>query len=66
MNASHMTRVHDPPHPREVLKYRMHRKDGGPSVTEFAKRLGISGVVLSRVVNRRDAVSAETAPPAQD
>jgi plasmid maintenance system antidote protein VapI len=44
----------------------MHRKDGGPSVTEFAKRLGISGVVLSRVVNRRDAVSAETAPPAQD
>jgi len=34
---------------------------GGLSVTEFAKRLGVSRVTLSRVVNGRAAVSAELA-----
>lgn len=33
----------------------------GLSVTEFAKRLGVSRVALSRVVNGRAAVSAELA-----
>ena len=56
-----MARMHNPPHPGEVLKDTVVRKGGGLSVTEFAKRLGISRVALSRVVNRRAAVSAELA-----
>jgi len=34
---------------------------GGLSVTEFARRLGVSRMALSRVVNGRAAVSAELA-----
>jgi len=56
-----MTRMHNPPHPGEVLADTVLREDGGLSVTEFAKRLGVSRVALSRVVNRRAAVSAELA-----
>jgi addiction module HigA family antidote len=37
------------------------RTNDGISVTEFAKRLGVSRVALSRVVNGRAAVSAELA-----
>jgi addiction module HigA family antidote len=37
------------------------RKDGGISVTEFAKALNVSRVALSRVVNPRAGVSAELA-----
>ena len=36
-------------------------KDGGISVTEFAKALNVSRVALSRVVNQRAGVSAELA-----
>jgi antitoxin HigA-1 len=53
--------MHNPPHPGEVLKDTVLRKDGGLSVTEFAKRLGVSRVALSRVVNGRAAVSADLA-----
>ena len=56
-----MARMHSPPHPGEVLKDTVLRKDGGLSVTEFAKRLGVSLVALSRVVNGRAALSAELA-----
>jgi addiction module HigA family antidote len=56
-----MTRMHNPPHPGEVLADTVLRKDGGLTVTEFAKRLGVSRVALSRVVNGRAAVSAELA-----
>lgn len=56
-----MTRMHNPPHPGEVLADTVLREDGGLSVTEFAKRLGVSRVALSRVVNGRAAVSAELA-----
>lgn len=56
-----MTRMHSPPHPGEVLADTVLRKDGGLSVTEFARRLGVSRVALSRVVNARAAVSAELA-----
>ena len=56
-----MVRMHNPPHPGEVLADTVLRNDGGISVTEFAKRLGVSRVALSRVVNGRAAVSAELA-----
>jgi addiction module HigA family antidote len=56
-----MTRMHNPPHPGEILSDTVLREDGGITVTEFAKRLGVSRVALSRVVNGRAAVSAELA-----
>jgi len=56
-----MTRMFNPPHPGEVLADTVLRNDGGITVTEFAKRLAISRVALSRVVNGRAAVSAELA-----
>ncbi len=55
-----MTRMHNPPHPGEVLADTV-LGDIGPTVTDFAKRLGVSRVALSRVVNGRAAVSAELA-----
>lgn len=56
-----MTHMHNPAHPGEVLAGTVLREDGGLTVTEFAKRLGVSRVALSRVVNGRAAVSAELA-----
>jgi len=52
------TRMHNPPHPGEVLKDTV-LSSNGLSVSEFAKRLGVSRVALSRVVNGRAAVSAD-------
>lgn len=56
-----MTRMHNPPHPGEVLADTVLRRDGGLTLTEFAARLGVSRVALSRVVNGRAGVSAELA-----
>ena len=56
-----MMRMHNPPHPGEVLQDTTLRANGGLTVTEFARRLGVSRVALSRVVNGRAAVSAELA-----
>lgn len=56
-----MTRMHNPPHPGEVLADTVLRRDGGLTLTEFAARLGVSRVALSRVVNTRAGVSAELA-----
>lgn len=53
-----MTQMHDPPHPGEILQDTVLRK---MTVTEFAKRMSVSRVALSRVVNGRAAVSAELA-----
>ena len=53
-----MARMHNPPHPGEVLQDTVLR---AMTVTEFAKRLEVSRVALSRVVNGRAAVSAELA-----
>ena len=50
--------MHNPPHPGEVLRDTVLSEI---SVTEFARRLGISRVALSRVANGRAAVSAEMA-----
>ena len=54
------TRMYNPPHPGEVLQDTL-LADGRISVTEFAEKLGVSRVALSRVVNGRAAVSAELA-----
>ena len=55
-----MTSMHNPPHPGEILADTV-LGEGGLSVTDFAKRLSVSRVALSRVVNGRAAVSAELA-----
>ena len=52
--------MHNPPHPGEVLC------DGvfagtGITVTEFAGRLGVTRVALSRMLNGKAAISAEVA-----
>ena len=54
------TRMHNPPHPGEVLQDTV-LSEGRISVTEFAKKLSVSRVALSRVVNGRAAVSADMA-----
>ena len=56
-----MSRMHNPPHPGEVLSDTVLRTAGGLTVTALAARLGVSRVALSRVVNGRAAVSAELA-----
>ena len=53
-----MSRMHNPPHPGEVLCDTVLAE---LSVTDFARRLGVSRVALSRVINGRAAVSAEMA-----
>jgi antitoxin HigA-1 len=53
-----MTRMHNPPHPGEVLAETVLEE---LTVTELAERLGVSRVALSRVINGRAAVSAELA-----
>jgi antitoxin HigA-1 len=53
-----MSKMHNPPHPGEVLRDTVLAEI---SVTEFAQRLGVSRVALSRVINGRAAVSAEMA-----
>jgi antitoxin HigA-1 len=50
--------MHNPPHPGKVLRDTVLKK---VSVTEFARRLHVSRVALSRVINGRAAVSAEMA-----
>lgn len=55
-----MTRMHNPPHPGEILQDTVLGA-GGITVTEFAKQLGVSRVALSRVVNGRAAISADMA-----
>ena len=52
--------MHNPPHPGEIHQDTV-LADGRISVTDFAEKLGMSRVALSRVVNGRAAVSAELA-----
>ena len=54
------TRMHNPPHPGKVLRDTV-LSDRGLSISDFANRLGVSRVALSRVVNGRAAVSADMA-----
>ena len=55
-----MTRMHNPPHPGEVLR------DGvftgtEITVTDFARRIGVTRVTLSNVLNGKNGVSADMA-----
>lgn len=50
-----MTEMHHPPHPGEVLREWL----ADISVTEAAKRLGVTRAALSRVLNGVAGVSAE-------
>jgi|ERR1700674_160133 len=53
-----MTRMHNPPHPGEVLRDGVFA-DGDVSVTDAAEALGVTRVSLSRVLNAKAGVSAE-------
>ena len=52
-----MTRMHNPPHPGEVLREYL----GNITVTEAAVKLGVNRVTLSRVVSGMSGISAEMA-----
>lgn len=51
--------MYDPTHPGEVLAGWI--ADLGLSVNAFAKHLGISRIMLSRILNQRAAVTADMA-----
>lgn len=52
--------MHNPPHPGEILRDTV-LADNRISVSEFARKLGVSRVALSRMVNGKAAVSADMA-----
>lgn len=52
-----ITFMHDPAHPGEVLTGWIDDLD--LSVTAFAKHLGISRIMLSRILNEHAAVTAD-------
>jgi len=51
----------NPPHPGELLKDNFGEDGLNISIAEAARRLGVSRVALSRVVNCRAAISPELA-----
>lgn len=53
-------RMHDPPHPGGVL-LRQWISPVGISITEAAKRLGVSRKALSELVNEHTGISPEMA-----
>ena len=53
-------KMHDPPHPGEVLK-QLCLEPLGITVTEAAKALGVSRKTLSAIVNGRAGISPEMA-----
>lgn len=55
-----MTRMHNPPHPGEVLRDGVFT-DTGITVTDFAERLGVTRVMLSRILNGKAGISADMA-----
>jgi addiction module HigA family antidote len=55
-----MTRMHNPPHPGEVLRDGVF-SGSDITVTGFAERLGITRVMLSRVLNQKAGISADMA-----
>lgn len=58
MKVKDMSRMHNPAHPGEVLREFLPT---GLSVSETARRLGVSRVQLSRLLNGRAAMTAEMA-----
>ena len=55
-----MMKMHNPPHPGEVLKD-LCVKPKGLSVTEVARALGVSRKTLSAILNGRAGISPEMA-----
>ena len=55
-----MTRMHNPPHPGEVLRDGVFNGTG-VTVTGFAKRIGVTRVTLSNVLNGKNGISADMA-----
>lgn len=55
-----MLRMHNPPHPGEILKEDV-LPELGLSVTDAAEQLGVSRVTLSRMINGHAAISADMA-----
>lgn len=55
-----MTRMHKPPHPGEALRDGVF-VDTGITVTDFAQRLGVTRVMLSRVLNGKAGISTDMA-----
>jgi addiction module HigA family antidote len=55
-----MNRMYNPPHPGEVLRDGVFA-DTGITITDFANRIGVTRVALSRVLNGRAAMSADMA-----
>ena len=53
-----MARMYNPPHPGDVLREFL---PDGMTIEEVARRLGVSRVQLSRVLNARSAISADMA-----
>ena len=51
-----MARMHNPPHPGEVLRDGVFN-DATVSVADFAARLGVTRVALSRVLNGKAGIS---------
>lgn len=52
-----MTRMHNPPHPGEVLREYL----GNLTVTDAAARLGVGRVTLQRIVNGAAGISPDMA-----
>ncbi|GAC1416133.1 MAG: HigA family addiction module antitoxin [Burkholderiaceae bacterium] len=52
-----MTQMHNPPHPGEVLREWL----GDMAITEAARKLGVTRVTLSRVLNGAAGISADMA-----
>lgn len=52
-----MTRMHNPPHPGEVLREYL----GDISITEASVKLGVNRVTLSRVVTGASGISPDMA-----
>ena len=52
-----MTRMHNPPHPGEVLREYL----GAITVTDAALKIGVNRVTLSRVVTGSAGISADMA-----
>lgn len=57
MKESEVTRMHNPPHPGEVLKEFLADR----TVSETAARLGVTRITLSRIVSGASGVSADMA-----
>ncbi|MFA6313997.1 MAG: HigA family addiction module antitoxin [Sterolibacterium sp.] len=55
-----MTRMHNPPHPGQVLRNGVFT-GSGITVADFARRIGVTRVTLSNVLNGKNGVSADMA-----